>query len=38
VRWGIAGRIVTAWVLTIPGCFVMGYIAALALRAIGVHP
>ena len=38
VRWGIAGRIVTAWVLTIPGCFVMGYLAALALRAIGVHP
>ena len=38
VRWGIAGRIVTAWVLTIPGCFVIGYIAALALRAIGVHP
>ena len=38
VRWGIAGRIVTAWVLTIPGCFVMGYAAALALRAIGVHP
>ena len=38
VRWGIAGRIVTAWVLTIPGCFVMGYAIALALRAIGVHP
>jgi PiT family inorganic phosphate transporter len=38
VRWGIAGRIVTAWVLTIPGCFVMGYAFALALRAIGVHP
>jgi PiT family inorganic phosphate transporter len=38
VRWGIAGRIVTAWVLTIPGCFVMGYAMALAMRAIGVHP
>ena len=38
VRWGIAGRIVTAWVLTIPGCFVMGYVVAIAMRAIGVHP
>ncbi len=38
VRWGIAGRIVTAWVLTIPGCFVLGYIIALAMRAVGVHP
>jgi PiT family inorganic phosphate transporter len=37
VRWGIAGRIVTAWVLTIPGCFVMGYIVALLFRAIGIH-
>jgi PiT family inorganic phosphate transporter len=38
VRWGIAGRIVTAWVLTIPGCFVIGYAVAIAMRAIGVHP
>ena len=38
VRWGIAGRIVTAWVLTIPGCFVLGYGTATLLRAIGVHP
>ena len=38
VRWGIAGRIVTAWVLTIPGCFVIGFAIALALRAIGVRP
>ena len=37
VRWGIAGRIVTAWVLTIPGCFVLGYVVALAMRAIGIH-
>jgi PiT family inorganic phosphate transporter len=37
VRWGIAGRIVTAWVLTIPGCFVMGFLIALAMRAIGIH-
>ena len=38
VRWGIAGRIVTAWVLTIPGCFVLGYGTATLLRAVGVHP
>ena len=37
VRWGIAGRIVTAWVLTIPGCFVMGYVIAVIFRAVGVH-
>jgi len=38
VRWGIAGRIVSAWVLTIPGCFVMGYVIAIIFRAVGVHP
>ena len=38
VRWGIAGRIVTAWVLTIPSCFVLGYVAATILHAVGVHP
>ena len=38
VRWGIAGRIVTAWVLTIPGCFVLGYGTATLLRVVGVHP
>jgi PiT family inorganic phosphate transporter len=37
VRWGIAGRIVTAWVLTIPGCFVMGYVVATIMRAVGIH-
>lgn len=25
VRWGIAGRIVTAWVVTIPACFALGW-------------
>jgi PiT family inorganic phosphate transporter len=38
VRWGIAGRIVTAWVLTIPGCFLMGYAVATVMRAVGIHP
>jgi PiT family inorganic phosphate transporter len=37
VRWGIAGRIVTAWVLTIPGCFILGYGTATVLGALGVH-
>jgi len=37
VRWGIAGRIVTAWVLTIPGCFILGYGVAIVMRFIGVH-
>ena len=26
VRWGVAGQIVTAWVLTWPGCMVLGYL------------
>jgi PiT family inorganic phosphate transporter len=38
VRWGIAGRIVTAWVLTIPGCFAMGYVIAIVMRTVGIHP
>jgi PiT family inorganic phosphate transporter len=25
VRWGIAGRIVTAWVVTIPACVILGW-------------
>jgi inorganic phosphate transporter, PiT family len=37
VRWGIAGRIVTAWVLTIPGCFLLGYVIAIVMRFVGVH-
>jgi inorganic phosphate transporter, PiT family len=26
VRWGIAGRIVMAWIVTIPSCVVMGWV------------
>ena len=37
VRWGIAGRIVSAWVLTIPGCFIFGWVAASLLHLIGIH-
>jgi PiT family inorganic phosphate transporter len=37
VRWGIAGRIITAWVLTIPGCFIFGWVFTLLIHAIGIH-
>jgi PiT family inorganic phosphate transporter len=37
VRWGIAGRIVTAWVLTIPGCFAFGWVIAQLFRILGIH-
>jgi PiT family inorganic phosphate transporter len=37
VRWGIAGRIVSAWVLTIPGCFTFGWVIAQLFRILGVH-
>ena len=37
VRWGIATRIVTAWVLTIPGCFVLGYLIAVIFATLGIH-
>jgi PiT family inorganic phosphate transporter len=37
VRWGIAGRIVSAWVLTIPGCFAFGWLIAQLFRILGVH-
>ena len=34
VRWGIAGNIVTAWILTFPICAGMGYLFAWLLHAI----
>jgi inorganic phosphate transporter, PiT family len=34
VRWGIAGRIVTAWVVTIPICVAMGWVVYHALDAV----
>ena len=37
VRWGIAGRIVSAWVLTIPGCFAFGWLIAQLFRILGIH-
>ena len=34
VRWGIAGNIVLAWILTFPICGVLGYFFAWLLHAI----
>jgi PiT family inorganic phosphate transporter len=32
VRWGVAGNIVTAWIVTIPACIVMGYVFSATLH------
>ena len=34
VRWGVAGRVMWAWVLTIPGAFIVAYFAYLLLQAM----
>jgi PiT family inorganic phosphate transporter len=34
VRWGVAGRVVWAWILTIPGAFVVAYVAYLPFKLI----
>ncbi|MFC1992950.1 anion permease [Chloroflexota bacterium] len=34
VRWGIAGNIVAAWILTFPICGIIGYVFAWLLKAI----
>ncbi|CAN5676075.1 inorganic phosphate transporter [soil metagenome] len=34
VRWGVAGQVVWAWVLTIPGAFVISYLAYLPFRVV----
>jgi inorganic phosphate transporter, PiT family len=35
VRWGVASRVVWAWVLTIPGAFTVAYLAYLPFRGLG---
>jgi PiT family inorganic phosphate transporter len=35
VRWGVAGRVVWAWVLTIPGAFMISYLVYLPFKAAG---
>ena len=34
VRWGIAGKIIMAWVLTLPACFIVAYLISKALLGI----
>jgi PiT family inorganic phosphate transporter len=37
VRWGVAGRIVWAWVFTIPAAGLIGAATGLLLRAVGIR-
>jgi PiT family inorganic phosphate transporter len=34
VRWGVAGRVVWAWILTIPGAFIVAAACSLLVRAV----
>ncbi len=34
VRWGIAGRVVWAWILTIPGAFLIAALTSLLIKAV----
>ncbi|HEY3818968.1 MAG TPA: inorganic phosphate transporter [Polyangiaceae bacterium] len=38
VRWGVAGRIVWAWVLTVPGAALIAALTELALTGLGLDP
>jgi inorganic phosphate transporter, PiT family len=38
VRWGVAGRIVWAWILTVPGSALISAITYLVATALGVAP
>jgi PiT family inorganic phosphate transporter len=37
VRWGVAGQIVWAWVLTIPAAFSIGAATYMLLRLFGAN-
>lgn len=37
VRWGIAGRIVSAWVITLPACIALAWVVYSLLRLITGH-
>jgi PiT family inorganic phosphate transporter len=37
VRWGIAGRIVSAWVITLPACIALAWVVYSILRLITGH-
>ena len=34
VRWGVAGTVVWAWILTIPGAFAMAFVTSLIVRVV----
>jgi len=34
VRWGVAGQIVAAWILTWPGCMLLGYVLSSLFRVV----
>lgn len=34
VRWAVAGQVVWAWILTIPGAFAVGWLASLFIEAV----
>jgi inorganic phosphate transporter, PiT family len=34
VRWGVAGQIVVAWILTWPGCMLLGYVLSSLFRIV----
>jgi PiT family inorganic phosphate transporter len=36
VRWGVAGRVVWAWVFTVPGAALISSVALLSMRALGI--
>jgi PiT family inorganic phosphate transporter len=38
VRWGIAGRIVSAWVVTLPVCMLLGWLLYNGLHLITGKP
>jgi len=38
VRWGVAGRIIWAWILTVPGAALISAAAYLIATALGVKP
>jgi PiT family inorganic phosphate transporter len=35
VRWGVASRVVWAWLVTIPGAFVISWVTYLPFRYLG---
>jgi phosphate/sulfate permease len=35
VRWGVASQVVWAWILTIPGAFLIAAATSLVVRALG---